>query len=82
MDPQLDPPVTGSTYFTVAEMARITRVPERTIRRWIRSKALPVAYDSKTGQQLVLAGSAEQLATDWHARRGRRRARPRTVKLT
>lgn len=67
----------ASAYFTVAEMARITRVPERTLRRWIRTKALPVAYDPKTGQQLVLAASAEHLATQWHERRGKRRARPR-----
>lgn len=70
-----------SQYFTVAEMARITRVPERTLRRWIRSKALPVAYDARTGQQLVLASSAEHLATQWHNRLSRRRARPRRLKL-
>ena len=64
-----------SAYFTVAETSRNTRVPERTIRRWIRSEALPVAYDSK-GRQLVLASSAEYLAIRWHERRGRRRARP------
>jgi len=67
-------------YFTVAETSRNIQVPERTIRRWIRSKALPVAYDSK-GQQLVLASSAERLAIAWHGRRGQRRARPRGLEL-
>ena len=64
-----------SAYFTVAETSSNIQVPERTIRRWIRSKALPVTYDKK-GHQLVLASSAEYLAIRWHERRGKRRARP------
>lgn len=74
-------PTAPPAYFSVAETSRILRVPERTIRRWIRSKALPVTKDANTGQQLVLAGSAEHLATQWHERRGRRRARPRVLNV-
>jgi predicted site-specific integrase-resolvase len=62
-------------YFTVSDTARNVQVPERTLRRWIRSGALPVAYD-KRGRQLTLVASAEHLAIDRHSRRGRQRPRP------
>jgi DNA-binding transcriptional MerR regulator len=61
----------------VSEAAVIIRVPARTIRRWITDGL--VAAPRRGGIAHVSPAQLDTLATHWHAKGTKRRARPASL---